>query len=82
MEIEISITRARMLARKRARREVRGALADTADIILDEYLKQVEEEFDAATQRGELLDFTPRIPSPKELLGVAAALVLGDGDQK
>ena len=79
MQIEVSIPRARLLARKRARREVRGALSDTADIILDEYLKQVEAEFDEATQRGEMLDFTPRIPSPKELLGVAAKMVLGDG---
>lgn len=74
--MEASVETLRLLAKKRARREVRGALSDTADIILATYMKQVEMEFDKAVQAGHLLDFTPRIATPKELLGVAAALLL------
>jgi hypothetical protein len=77
--MEADMETLRKLALKRARREVRGAMSDTADIILATYIKQVEMEFAKEVQNGRMMEFVPRIATPKELLGVAAMLVLEDG---
>lgn len=77
--MQVEVATLRKIAMKRARREVRGAMSDTADMILATYLRQVGREFDAAVQRGELLEYVPRIATPKELLGVASELVLSPG---
>jgi molybdopterin converting factor small subunit len=75
-----SIDTLRALVKKRARREVRGAMSDAADIILAAYVKQVVGEFNAAVQEGRAMEFVPRSPTPRELVKVAAALLTeGDG---